>query len=67
MHWVDEICRDYGLSLNELARKAGISPGTLGNAKARGTKLRNMSYHIILSLSRAIRLEPEVLVFKYDD
>lgn len=66
MHWVDQICNDYGLSINELARRAKISPGTLGSAKSRGTKLSNMSYKVIVALAMAIKLEPEVLVFKYD-
>ena len=66
MHWVDQICSDFGWSINELARRAGISPGTLGNAKRRKTQLNNMNYNIIMKLSRATGIEPEVLVFKYD-
>lgn len=66
MHWVDEICRDYGWSINQLARKAGLSPGTLGSAKTRNTKLKNMSWKVIMRLAKATGIEPEALVFMYD-
>lgn len=67
LHWVDRICRDFGLSINELARKAGISPGTLGNAKRRNTPIRRLGYETVERLADALGVFKETLIVMYDD
>lgn len=66
MHWVDKICKDYRISLNELARLSGLSTGTLGNCKARGTQLKDIKWRNVEKLSNALGLDKENFVNRYN-
>lgn len=66
MHWVDRICSDYNISINELARITKTSTGTYSNAKKRGTKLKNMSYSVLSRLAHALNIYIETLIVMYD-
>ncbi len=65
MHWVDKICSDYGISINELARRAGISPGALGNCKARGTNLEDVKYSTVVKIASVCRTTADKLLRRY--
>ncbi len=66
MHWVDQICKDNGWSINELSRKSGVPVGTLGNAKARKTPIDRLGYSTIIKLAKVCNLFPESLITLYD-
>lgn len=67
MHWVDQICAEFNISINELARISSISPGALGNAKKRNTPLNKTNYGNVIKIANALKLTPEDLVSKYDN
>ncbi len=39
MHWVKDICNDYGLTQYQLSKITGIRQSTLSSSKKRGSRL----------------------------
>lgn len=67
MHWVDQMCEDFGMSINEIARRAGLSTGLLSNAKRRNTPIRRLGYETVEKLANALGVLKETLIVMYDN
>jgi DNA-binding Xre family transcriptional regulator len=66
-HWVDKLCVDHGMSINEISRRTGLSTGFFSNCKRRGTPIDGVVARNLLKLSEALGVEMSDMLDRYSE